>query len=175
MNHYTGIGARATPAPILAIMTSAAAAHARKEYILRSDHAEGADTALEHGARDGGAGDTSKIYLPAARWRGSHSQLHAGAIEPQVWREAERIAALHHPAWGRLSPFVKALHTRNVFQILGQDLSSHSRFVICWTADGDASGGTGQALRIAHSENVPVLNLQRTNHLAHVRDQLALA
>ena len=104
-----------------------------------------------------------------------HSQLHAGAIEPQVWREAERIAALHHPAWGRLSPFVKALHTRNVFQILGQDLSSHSRFVICWTADGDASGGTGQALRIAHSENVPVLSLQRTNHLAHVRDQLALA
>lgn len=175
MKHYTGIGARATPGAILSIMESAAAALAQKAYTLRSGHAEGADSAFEGGAIQGGAGQTSEIYLPAPHWRGSNSSFHPGAIDPTLWRAAQTIAARHHPVWNRLKPFVQALHTRNVFQILGPGLNTPSRFVICWTPDGEASGGTGQALRIAEQYGVPIINLQQPAHLAHVCEQLALA
>ena len=37
-----------------------------------------------------------------------------------------------------LSAFVQALHTRNVFQVLGPSLDSPAEFVLCWTADGEA-------------------------------------
>jgi hypothetical protein len=43
--------------------------------------------------------------------------------------------------------------------VLGADLASPSRFVIAWTEDGEAVGGTGQAIRIARAHDIPVLNL----------------
>ena len=65
-----------------------------------------------------------------------------------------------------LSTFVQDLHTRNVFQVLGPSLDSPSEFLLCWAADGEASGGTGQALRIAATHSVPVYNLQRDRERA---------
>jgi hypothetical protein len=47
--------------------------------------------------------------------------------------------------------------------VLGHDLRSPSRFVVCWTADGRATGGTGQAIRIAEAYAVPVFNFGRTD------------
>jgi hypothetical protein len=69
------------------------------------------------------------------------------------------IAAKHHPAWYRCSDAARKLHARNVHQILGRDLASPSKFGVCWTADGQASGGTGQALRIADAYGIRVFNL----------------
>lgn len=169
MHHYTGIGARATPQAILDLMRQTAEALAAKGYTLRSGHAHGADSAFEAGA----AGQ-SEIYLPSAGWRNSTSDLHPGGTLAQTWAAAEAIAARHHPAWPRLKPFVRALHTRNVYQVMGRDLQTPSRFLICWTADGEATGGTGQAIRIAETAGIAVINLQRENHRAHVRQQLAL-
>ena len=60
------------------------------------------------------------------------------------------------------------------FQVLGSSLDSPAEFVLCWTADGEASGGTGQALRIAASHGVPVFNLQRERERAHVERHLVL-
>ena len=34
-----------------------------------------------------------------------------------------------------------------------------SNFVVCYTPDGKASGGTGQAIRIAEYYNIPIYNL----------------
>ena len=44
-----------------------------------------------------------------------------------------------------------------MFQVLGVSLDSPAEFVLCWTADGEASGRTGQALRIAASHGLPVV------------------
>ncbi|MFM7333244.1 MAG: hypothetical protein ACKO1H_02345 [Tabrizicola sp.] len=166
---YAGIGARATPPEVLSLMTRAAFALLKRGYILRSGHAIGADTAFEHGA-----GEAAQIFLPVAGWRGSASAFHPGTIGTEVWGRARTIAAAHHPAFAGLSPFVQDLHTRNVFQVLGPKLDSPAEFVLCWTAYGEASGGTGQALRIAASHGVPIFNLQRARERAHVERHLVL-
>lgn len=166
---YAGIGARATPPEVLSLMTRAAFALLKRGYVLRSGHAIGADSAFERGA-----GEAAEIYLPAPGWRGSASPLHQGTLGAEVWGRARAIAAVHHPAFAGLSSFVQDLHTRNVFQVLGARLDSPAEFVLCWTADGEASGGTGQALRIAASHGVPVYNLQRARERAHVERHLVL-
>ena len=43
---YAGIGARATPPPILSLMTRAAFALCKRGYVLRSGRAIGADSAF---------------------------------------------------------------------------------------------------------------------------------
>src|SRR3546814_11173189 len=46
-------------------------------------------------------------------------------------------------------------------QVLGPKLDKPARFLLPWTVDGGATGGTGQAIRIGHALGIPVLNLQR--------------
>lgn len=166
---YTGIGARATPPEVLGLMTRAAFALLKRGYVLRSGHAIGADSAFERGA-----GSAAQIFLPVPGWRGSASTFHMGALGAERWGRAREIAAAHHPAFAGLSRFVQDLHTRNVFLVLGPALDSPSEFVLCWSADGEASGGTGQALRIAATHGVPVYNLQRPRERAHVERHLVL-
>jgi hypothetical protein len=169
MRTYAGIGARATPEPILQLMTRCSFTLAKRGYLLRSGHADGADSAFE-----AGAGTNAEIYLPAPRWRGSPSPLHPEAIGAAIWHQARIIAAQHHPAFATLSEFIQHLHTRNVFQVLGPKLNSPSEFVLCWTPTGEPVGGTGQAIRIAHAHNVPVFNLQRTRERTHVEKHLGV-
>ncbi len=169
LRYYSGIGARAAPPEVLSLMTRAAFALTKRGYVLRSGHASGADSAFERGA-----GDAAQIFLPGPGWRGSESVFHPAALGDELWGRARAIAAAHHPAFAGLSSFVQALHTRNVFQVLGLALDSPSEFVLCWTADGEASGGTGQALRIAATHGVPVYNLQRDRERAHVERYLVL-
>lgn len=166
---YAGIGARATPPEILSLMTRAAFALTKRGYVLRSGHAIGADSAFERGA-----GRDAQIFLPVPSWRGSVSEFHPETLGAELWGRARVIAATHHPAFAGLSAFVQTLHTRNVFQVLGPALDSPAEFVLCWTADGEASGGTGQALRIAASHAVPVFNLQRPRERSHVEHHLVL-
>ncbi len=167
--HYAGIGARATPAPILQLMTRAAFALNKRSYVLRSGHADGADSAFEQGSAA-----NAQIFLPSPNWRGSSSTYHPQAIDRDTWHRAETISAAHHPAFARLTPFVRALHTRNVFQILGPDLEKPSEFVLCWTPDGTATGGTGQAIRVAKACGVPVYNFFNPRERQHVERHLVL-
>ena len=169
LRFYSGIGARATPPEMLSLMTRAAFALLKRGYVLRSGHAIGADSAFERGA-----GRDAQIFLPVPGWRGSASEFHPETLGAELWGRARAIAAAHHPAFAGLSAFVQALHTRNAFQVLGCSLDSPAEFVLCWTADGEASGGTGQALRIAATYGVPVYNLQRARERAHVERHLVL-
>jgi len=64
-----------------------------------------------------------------------------------------------HPAPDKLSPAGRKLMARNGFQVLGTSLKDPVNAVICWTRNGKFSGGTGQALRIAHAYKIPIFNL----------------
>ena len=68
------------------------------------------------------------------------------------------MASKFHPRWDALPVYVKMLMGRNSYQILGLDLETPSDFVICWTLDGQITGGTGQTLRMAAYYGIPVLN-----------------
>lgn len=134
------------------LLTILARQLAREGYTLRSGGAPGADLAFE-----AGAGARKRIYLPWRGFNGSDSPLHE--FSPDLLARAEAEAAAHHPRWRQLPEAARRLHTRNVFQVLGDDLDSPSEFVICWTPRGELVGGTAQALRIAASHGVTVANL----------------
>lgn len=85
---YAGIGARATPPEILSLMIRVAFALTKREYLLRSDHAIGANSAFERGA-----GPDAQIFLPVAGWRGSASALHPETLGAERWGRARSIAA----------------------------------------------------------------------------------
>jgi hypothetical protein len=124
-----------------------------KDYILRSGAAVGADSAFEQGA-----GLKKEIYLAT----------------DYVDTTAINIAKQFHPAWNRISSeYVRRLHGRNTYQILGRDLVTPVKFVICWTPDGCIThdsrtintGGTGTAISIAHHYHIPIFNLAISSHL----------
>ena len=48
--------------------------------------------------------------------------------------------------------------------MLGPELMDPVNFIVCWTKDGKATGGTGQALRIAADPAyaIPIFNLYDT-------------
>lgn len=163
--YYAGIGSRQTPDNILEVMTSVASALEKLGFILRSGGAGGADLAFELGVQDVA---NKEIYLP---WPGFNSEerfkllgnraLHGKIhnIHPAVQKQAQQMAAKYHPAWHRCSQGAKKLHARNCHQALGRDLKTPSAFCVCWTKNGQASGGTGQALRIFKDRNIPIYNL----------------
>ncbi len=168
MSAYAGIGSRQTPPQILDLMTALARKLAQTGYTLRSGHAPGADQAFERGA-----GQDAEIYLPWASFERAVC-CSAGYTQPAPSPEALQLAGQHHPAWDRLKPAVRSLHARNCHQILGRDLSDPVAFVVCWTPDGattspgPSTGGTGQALRLANANSIPVFNLARLEHLTRV-------
>lgn len=152
-NTYAGIGSRETPKDICDLMTAIARMLDERGYVLRSGGAGGADQAFDNGT---GGMSNPEIYIP---WEGFNGK------KMRIWPNKSQLAAAldlarrYHPNWDACSEGAKKLHARNGFQILGLDLNDPVKFVICWTKDGKASGGTGQALRIADDRSIPIYNL----------------
>lgn len=170
---YAGIGSRRTPPVVMDYMGRMAARLAAEGFVLRSGAAEGADTAFERGAF--GAGGACEVFLP---WDGFGDRTEGLVLDYCPGQaEAYRIAAQHHPAWGSLKPGVRRLMARNVFQVLGPDCSSPSRFVLCWApkvqrdAEGrvcDVDGGTGLAVRLAYARGIPVYHMGVREHAQRI-------
>lgn len=172
---YAGIGARETPEDVLELMERIAERMARKGWVLRTGMSPGADRAFYRGARR--AGGRMELYLP---WRGFEAEAWEGdedgraCVYESSSEEAYELAAKHHPNWEEQSAQAKKLLARDGHQVLGIDLKSPAKLVVCWTPDGDKdgsgarSGGTGQALRIAKAMGVPVLNLARAEDVERV-------
>jgi len=127
--------------------------------ILRSGGAGGADTAFESGVT---MPERKIIYLP---WKGFNGRYEEeGSVFEYSDRHVE-IATAAHRSWGHLDQWGKAMHTRNVAQVLGGDCSTPSNFVICWTPRGETKGGTATAIKIASENRIVVFNL--FNRRAH--------
>ncbi|AXK43892.1 macro domain-containing protein [Erythrobacter aureus] len=185
---YAGIGSRETPDSILATMTEIAFALEARGFTMRSGFAGGADTAFELGTS---RNSLREVFAP---WKGfgqnPHSKYDARRFQqirmfehergyrfppaPQrlitgdLFDRAEAMAKQYHPTWDRLPQGAQKMHTRNMGQVLGPKLDQPARFVIAWTSDGQATGGTGQAIRVADDLGIPVLNL----HDADVRAEI---
>jgi len=163
MNYYAGVGSRVTPLAVMVVMKVVAAKMHKLGWTLRSGGAQGADKAFESGAPAG----CSEIYRPRgeSNWMTRNTEITVYGSE--IWEQAMEIARLSHPAWGRCPAFARALHARNAFQVLGKDLATPSKSVICWTRDGAenaeqtsiATGGTGTAIRIASANGIEVVNM----------------
>lgn len=139
-------------------MTAIAKRLAQLGYSCYSGGAEGADRAFERGAII-----NRKIFLP---WDGFNkknisalTELH-GEGSYVVPPFNEELVRKYHPKPDALSEAGWKLMSRNSYQVLGPDLKSPVDFVLCWTKDGKASGGTGQAIRLATDYRIPVFNLK---------------
>ena len=161
---YAGIGSRETPEDMCQLFRRVALYLANNNYTLRSGHADGADLAFEHGC-DMACGK-KEIYLPWSNFNGSKSNLIVKD------KKAFDIAQQFHPNWHRLSKGGQKLQARNSHQVLGWNLDDPVEFVICWTKNGSGSGGSGQAIRIAKSYNIPVFDAGKYKDADEARLQL---
>ncbi|WP_273455817.1 hypothetical protein [Nevskia ramosa] len=166
---YAGVGSRETPADVLALMTQFAKYMEARGYVLRSGGAPGADTAFELGASE----KAREVFLP---WKGFSSNT-SHFERPTV--PAMELGDRYHPMLMNLDKAsekwkskqvqtLRKLMGRNAHQVLGWDLGTPAMFVVCWTkdaADGvkvktsSATGGTGQAIRIAADHGIKVYNV----------------
>ncbi len=186
---YAGIGARATPAAVLADMTVMAGWLARTGWQLSSGGADGADSAFAAGAPAGqrtvwlpwrghnghrgpgcrglsAAGGGGGIAVgaaphPAGGWRAynGHRGPDCRVLSAAAMAACIEIAAPLHPAWERCSPAVRKLHARNAAVLLGETLDRPVDTVVAFTVQGRVEGGTGMGIRIAEARGIPVLNL----------------
>ena len=162
MFYYAGIGSRKTPDTILTAFETLGERLASIGGVLRSGRAAGADSAFERGCI--AANGTSEIYVPWKGFpKGSDLAGYPAIILDHIGLEqyAKAIASIdiYHPAPGRLSEPAKKLMARNYCQMFGDRLDAPvSDFVVCYTEDGRASGGTGQAIRMADDHGIKVFN-----------------
>jgi len=165
---YAGVGARplsdknptGTPPKVLGKMRELGQALAEQGWGLRSGGAAGADDAFETGARKASQ-CAIQIFLPQREFnhRVANGREYLHDMDPALVKRTEMMARKLHPAGDRLSGFALKAMARNAFQVMGPDLSSLSKAVVCYTHEGGEVGGTGHALRLAALHNVPVLNL----------------
>lgn len=156
---YAGIGSRKTPPEYCRVMTDIARQLSPTGWLLRSGGAAGADLAFERGAVH------KQIHLP---WDGYNNTRENGTthIVPDLNKETNPlatqivdIAARHHPAWDKLSDTVRLFMCRNTTIVLGMDLASYAKMVVCWTENGKLIGGTAHGIKIAHAFDIPVFNI----------------
>lgn len=185
MKVYAGIGSRETPEEICQLMRHVGRELGRRGWTLRSGGADGADAAFAAGASEAAAasGPLPEIFLPWSGFNGVEGGI-VGSSLPS-WPEAIALAQQVHPR-----PFlltrnrgVLALMARNGLQVLGADLKSPSRFILCWAKGStfddtgrlmNVDGGTGQAIRIAYGRtSIPVFNLALPDHRARVERALS--
>lgn len=170
MLYYAGIGRhKNTPPHMLNIIGSVASFMGSVGWTLRSGGALECDTAFENGCdRVKGA---KEIYLP---WRAFNHNL--SELNPAIYPfndEEKEFTAKFHPAWNKCGPSARLMHTRNTRIMLGMQpihgpIVQPVKFVICWTEEGKEDGGTGQALRVAHALNIPIINFGSANNPAEL-------
>jgi hypothetical protein len=146
--YYVGIGSRESPQDVLDLMTRVAKGLEKKRYRLRSGDALGADRAFQSGA--------------------THKDIFPGKETSPLWTNV--FTDFFHPNPSALKDYGRKLMNRNAMQILGRWGDNPVDFVVCWTKDGKASGGTGHALRIAEYYNIPVFNLKNEGALNDLKE-----
>lgn len=159
ITYFTGVGSRKTPADVFQRMQDICPTIADRGVGLRTGGAKGADSAFELGYDHVGP---VEIFLP---WKGYNDHpSYRYEIPESAFVLAEELY-IHN--WKKVSSGVKKLMARNCQQVLGQNLDDPSIFVLCWTKDGCEShsarrtktGGTGQAISVASTFDIPVINM----------------
>lgn len=172
---YTGIGSRNVPEDIGYLIADIAINLSNIGYRLRSGGADGCDSWFQQGAerRQDIVYPDMDIYIA---WNGFNNLRDNGNTIHcpsgwDNWKEAEKIASEIHPNWNACSRGAKALHTRNVYQVLGKDLDNPSSFLICFAPSmGDSvQGGTRTAWEIARLFGVPCFNLDNFNDRERIK------
>lgn len=135
MKFYTGIGARKTPIDILALMSSISRKLEIEGWTLRSGGAFGADSSFADGVKE-----KAEIWLPRSNFVKNPNPKHTYKVVKTDDVEAYESVTKYHPNPKALGAFSFQLMARNYRQLVGLN-NPNSKFVICWTPDGQLCGG----------------------------------
>lgn len=168
---YAGIGSRHTPSLVGQLMTKLAKSLAKRDYVLRSGGAMGADTFFENGS------NKREIFNANGYYIDREYKEKPDYIPPFAYD----LVRMYHPRPSALNDYAAKLMARNALQILGMNGISPVDFVVCWTPDGcithnartKNTGGTGQAISIAYAKNIPIFNLALPLHVAQITEFLS--
>lgn len=147
--YWAGIGSRQTPLSLCPFINKISLWLESKDYTLRSGGAIGADTMFEQ-----------------------------NILRKEIFRAEDAteaaisLSSKYHPNWGACSEYARKLHGRNAMILLGRNLDIPVKFVVCYTTDGLATGGTGQAIRIATALKIPIYNLYFPHVQKRIQDAL---
>lgn len=179
MKYYAGIGSRETPQDILLLMTEIAIYLRKKDWILRSGHASGADWAFEQGAKE-----SSHIFVP---WKGFRTKPYKEdtgdlILGKEIIQSEETLLTnynyliklgIRYSNNNKITAS-KLLHGRNVNQILGLQGENKSSFTICWCPEINniPQGGTATTVLLAQHYKIPIFNLWNTEDLNRIQQKL---
>ena len=162
-SHYTGVGSRETPIEIQELMGKIAYTFAENGVIGRSGSAVGADMAFEIGHIMHPSGCGFESFLPWDGFNHYHGDKnHIVAPTLPNYNKAIEIIKTIHPRYYSLSAKAKALHTRNVYQVLGATLDMPSKYFVCWAIPksiNSVNGGTNTAYQLARIHGLKIYNL----------------
>lgn len=155
MNSYSGIGSRNITAKESKRISLVSDYMFSLGYVLYSGHADGSDVSFEQHCQGFGIS-----FLP---WDGFNKNLISSTIKiSNISQSAYESVSQFHPNSKSLSSGALKLMARNYHQVCGIGSLPVVDFVI-FCADeknGNVLGGTGQAVRIAKSLNIPCINLR---------------
>ena len=175
---FTGVGSRETPKEILDLMREYSKVMALLGWPFRSGGADGADAAFYDGwcdASEEAEIPCGEIYLP---WDGFNDFMPSDpccilVTDKRIIQKAQEILQTVHPAYNKLTRGPLALHTRNVYQVLGADLKTPSKGLIAYAKldkHGEPTGGTRTAIKIAEKYGVKVRNLVKDEDRKFILD-----
>lgn len=159
-NYYTGVGSRETPDDVGELFSDIAYFLESKGFILRSGAAPGADAFFERGVCEN---INKEIWVPWEGFNGSTSTLLPTP-------ESSVLARKYHPIFDKLKDGAKLLHSRNCHQVLGADLNTPSKFLLCWTNGGEVVGGTATAIKLARDNNIQILNFGKYTTIKRMKE-----
>lgn len=136
---YTGVGSHfGTPVSILREIIVIAIKLEELGFICRTGDADECDKAFRIGVRHS---ENIEVY---ERGQGTPESI---ALALKLHPNPE--AAVKYTRW----------LGRNPMQVAGPNLDDPSKFVVCYTPNGQVVGGTGLTMRVAFKFHVPVMNL----------------
>lgn len=177
---YAGVGLADAPSSIVEGARHRAALLAERGWSLRSGGRNGFESALEIGALEGGGEPT--IILPFEGFNGHLDGISADRFG--LYGRANRIAALVCPKWHSTRAAERREMAAVVFMLLGRNLRSPVRFLLCWgrplryTPEGglaDAPAHVGFAIRLANEHDIPVFCPDSHLTMLHFEDLITQA
>jgi len=166
------VGSREAPEEALAMARGLGRALTDRSIAVSSGDADGMDLAGYEGALTSPSFDLvgARIFLAkhcvhyqTRPPRYADERIFFDASQFYNWEEAQQYAFEARGSFERLGPYGIALHTRNAYQILLDDLKSPVGSVVYWARPigkkGQVKGGTNTAVQIARRFNVPQVNL----------------
>lgn len=133
---YTGIGSRDIPNNKMQQLEYFAILLDKMGYLVRTGDADGSDFSFRKKTKN------KRVYTVS----------DADKFSREI---AQRI----HPNWNAMKTYSQDLHARNCKQVLGDNLTDPSLFLLCYTKGGKIEGGSRTAITLAKENKIPVFNI----------------